>query len=222
MNCHSVFGERESSNREGVGFMAREAQARSADKRERILRAAIKVFAEKGFFQAKISEIAKTANVADGTIYLYFDNKDDLLIQVFEEVMDRFLEGLGVSMKDVEGPVERIRLFLEHHLSMVETYPDVAAVISVELRQSHKFMKEYKNPKFAQYLTVLADIVRDGAEEGVFRSDINPWMSARALFGMLDELVVAWVLGRSIELKKSANQIFELFLHGVQAAPAKS
>ena len=202
--------------------MAREAQARSADKRERILRAAIKVFAEKGFFQAKISEIAKTANVADGTIYLYFDNKDDLLIQVFEEVMDRFLEGLGVSMKDVEGPVERIRLFLEHHLSMVETYPDVAAVISVELRQSHKFMKEYKNPKFAQYLTVLADIVRDGAEEGVFRSDINPWMSARALFGMLDELVVAWVLGRSIELKKSANQIFELFLHGVQAAPAKS
>ena len=192
---------------------------RSGDKRERILRAAIQVFAEKGFFQAKISEIAAVAQVADGTIYLYFDNKDDLLIQVFEEIMVRFIDGLKEALEGTDEASERIGRVIEHHLSMVEAPPDIAAVIAVELRQSPKFMKEYKNPKFAQYMRSIAAIIEEGARMGTFRSDGDPIIAARALCGMLDEVVLSWVLvGRRFDLRHSAEQVQLIFMHGTRAS----
>lgn len=192
---------------------------RSGDKRERILRAAIQVFAEKGFFQAKISEIATVAEVADGTIYLYFDNKDDLLIQVFEEIMVRFIEGLKVALEGSEEASDRIRRVIEHHFSMVEAHPDIAAVIAVELRQSPKFMKEYKNPKFAQYMRSIAAIIEEGVRMGTFRGDVDPIIAARALFGMLDEVVLSWVLvGRRFDLRHSAEQVRIIFMHGTRTS----
>ena len=192
---------------------------RSGDKRERILRAAIQVFAEKGFFQAKISEIAAVAQVADGTIYLYFDNKDDLLIQVFEEIMVRFIDGLKEALEGTDEASERIGRVIEHHLSMVEAHPDIAAVIAVELRQSPKFMKEYKNPKFAQYMRSIAAIIEEGVRMGTFRSDVDPIIAARALFGMLDEVVLSWVLvGRRFDLRHSAEQVQLIFMHGTRAS----
>jgi len=192
--------------------------ARSGDKRERILGAAIQVFAEKGFFQAKISEIASVARVADGTIYLYFDNKDDLLIQVFEEIMVRFIDGLKEALEGSDEPADRIRRVIAHHLSMVEAHPDIAAVIAVELRQSPKFMKEYKNPKFAQYMRSIAAIIEEGTRNGTFRKDVDPIIAARALFGMLDEVVLSWVLlGRRFDLRHSAEQVQLIFMHGTRA-----
>ena len=108
--------------------------------------------------------------------------------------MDQFIGGLHEVLGPAESAVDKIRLFVDHHLDMVERHPDVAAVISVELRQSPKFMKEYKNPKFVEYLRTLAELIVEGMKSGELRSDMNPWLSARALFGMLDELVLAWVV----------------------------
>jgi TetR/AcrR family fatty acid metabolism transcriptional regulator len=187
------------------------------DKKERILQAAIQVFAHKGFFNAKVSEIAKAAGVADGTIYLYFDNKDDLLIQVFEESMERIIRRLELALEGVSDPRERLRIFVEQHLAMVEEDPELAEVLTVELRQSAKFMKEYKNPKFGQYLRVISEIVDHGCAQGTFCPRMESWLVARALFGMLDEVATAWVLGKRFSLRERAEGIIQLFLSGICA-----
>src|SRR5438477_7485595 len=117
-------------------------------KRERILEAAVKIFAEKGFYNAKVSEIARVAGVADGTIYLYFKSKDDLLISLFEDRMERINANLREAIEGTRGAEARIRRIVRLHLELVESNRAMAEVITVELRQSAKFIKEYANPKF--------------------------------------------------------------------------
>jgi len=103
-----------------------------ADKRGRILQAAIKVFARKGFYNAKISEIAHQAGVADGTIYLYFKNKDDILICLFEENMGRIIEEFQEKLLRLAPPAEKLRTFIHQHFELVRTMPDLAAVLPLQ------------------------------------------------------------------------------------------
>ncbi|GMV44246.1 MAG: hypothetical protein AMXMBFR64_59620 [Myxococcales bacterium] len=196
--------------------LSRTRTDRTGDKRSRIVDAAIKVFAEKGFFTARVSEIAREAGVADGTIYLYFENKDDLLIQVFEESMVRVVESLTVALRGAVGPEDKLRRFVEHHLALVEDNRELAEVLTVELRQSAKFMKEHKNPRFAEYLRIAAEIYEEGIERGVFRPDITPWLQARALFGMLDELALTWVLGRAFDIRRAADEVHGVLMNGLR------
>src|SRR5215467_10316515 len=98
-------------------LMVRAAELpRPESKRERILRAAIDVFAQSGYFNAKVSEIARAAGVADGTIYLYFDSKEDLLISVFREHTRNYLQSLERDLANVKGAEDRMRAAIRHHL----------------------------------------------------------------------------------------------------------
>src|SRR5436309_12914212 len=116
-------------------------------KRERILDAAVRVFAEKGFYNAKVSDVARLAGVADGTIYLYFKSKDDLLISLFEDRMERINAQVREAIASAKGAPERLRRLCQLHQALVESNRPMAEVISVELRQSSKFIREYANPK---------------------------------------------------------------------------
>ena len=111
--------------------MSEPTTSRRIDKRNLITDAAVEVFAEKGFHLARISDIAQRAGIADGTIYLYFKNKEDLLLSIFEEKMDLLLSGLGETLADVEGPEERIRAFARFHFDQVRTNRSAAEVLQV-------------------------------------------------------------------------------------------
>ncbi len=124
---------------------------RGDNKRGKILEAAVKVFARNGFYQSKVSEIAREAEVADGTIYLYFHNKDDILINLFEEEMTRIIEAMKAVIAREDDPVRQLEKFAQAHLGLVKRNKELAEVIQVEIRQSSKFMKEYDNKKFAEY-----------------------------------------------------------------------
>lgn len=190
---------------------------RDLNKREKILRAAIQVFARKGFYQSKVSEIAKAADVADGTIYLYFHNKDDILISLFEEAMTRIIEHMRSQIAKETDPRKKIEQFAKTHMGMVKKDRDLAEVIQVETRQSSKFMKEYDNRKFAQYLDLISEIIMEGQAQKVFRQDINPGIAKRAFFGALDELSRLWVLApeKNYSIPKAAEQISDYFLKGL-------
>ena len=157
-------------------------------KRERILRAAIRIFSQKGYFNSKISEIARLAGVADGTIYLYFKNKDDLLISLFEEKMGEVVAEIRVRVADEGDALSRLRIFIRNHMDLLTREAGLIEVIQVELRQSKKFMKEYVPVKFLEYLDVISGILEDGKREGVFRPDLNVTLARRAIFGALDEI----------------------------------
>ena len=193
--------------------------APKTDKRRRIINAALKIFAKKGFFQARISEIARQAKVADGTIYLYFQNKDDILISLFEQEMDRVLDDMKAAVSRKNGALEKLRTFAMTHLTMVENNKDMAEIIQVELRQSAKFMKDYKNVKFLEYLDLIGSVIEEGQAQGVIRQDISPTVAKRALFGALDEMSQYFVRSSQpkVAIEAAARQISEVFIRGIAA-----
>ena len=193
---------------------------RRADKRELITEAAVAVFAEKGFHQARVSDIARRAAVADGTIYLYFKNKEDLLLTIFEEKMDLLLSRLSEELEGVDDPLERVRVFARFHFDQVRTNRSTAEVLQVELRLSNKFLKEYRPEKLWAYLGVFGQIIREGQARGLFRADIDTFITSWAFFGAMDELAMQWVLSRNqarFPLEAAADQIADVFIRGMLA-----
>ena len=189
---------------------------RTSSKRDRILRGAVDVFARNGYFNAKVSEIAKAAGVADGTIYLYFDGKEDLLITIFREHTRSYLESLRAQLIGVSRPDERFRLVIRHHLESLGNDRALAVVYQVELRHSLKFMSLFSQEEVAEYLDVLRGIIEHGQKEGVFRRTLHPQLVAKAVFGILDEMVTSWMLSeKEYPLAEQADQIADLVLTGL-------
>lgn len=179
------------------------AAERGGDKRERILIAAERIFAKHGFFAARVTEIAKEAGVADGTIYLYFKSKDDLLISLFESRMKQVNDELRAVVAR-ELPTRQLHAFIRTYLRLVHDEPAAAEVLTIELRQSSKFMKEYDNPQFADFLRMLGGIIAAGQERGEIDASIPSHVAARMIFGILDELALAWVLARQPTISAGA------------------
>src|SRR5947208_2578022 len=176
---------------------AHSAAERAGDKRERILGAAERIFARHGFFAAKVADVAKEAGVADGTIYLYFDSKDELLISLFERRMLQVSQALRTAIAG-KSPRDQLRAFIKAYLQLVHDEPTAAEVLTIELRQSSKFMKEYDNAAFADFLRLLGGIISAAQDSGDVDGSIPAHVAARMIFGMLDELALAWVLTKSI------------------------
>jgi len=190
---------------------------RGEEKYRMILNAAKKVFAMEGFYNSKVSEIAREAHVADGTIYLYFKNKDDILISLFEEELNRIINVVKSKLESIVDPRERMVTFCDNHLTIVESDRALAEVIQVELRQSNKFMREYKNKHFLAYLNIIADIIALGQEKGIYRKDIKPDIYARVIFGSLDELstYLITVRRKRFDVHDVAKNICNTFLDGL-------
>ncbi|RDV38245.1 TetR/AcrR family transcriptional regulator [Bradymonadaceae bacterium TMQ3] len=204
--------------RDLVSMADSEKQRGSSEKRERILEGALRAFAKKGFYNTRVSEIASEAGVADGTIYLYFKNKDDLLISLFEDRMEWIIARLQTELDAVDGGViERIKAFVHLHFRLAVEDRDLAEFITVELRQSSKFVKEYKNPKFADYLKILQSLIDQGQNEGIFRTDLDSRLVGRALFGALDEVLLQFTLSRSAptDVRDEAEQISTMIIDGL-------
>lgn len=186
-------------------------------KRERILDAAERVFAESGFFSAKVSQIARAAGVADGTIYLYFKSKDDVLISLFESRMERVNQSMATAAASESTPKAKLAAMVRNHLEMVSEHPALAEILTIELRQSSKFMKEYSNPRFGEFLKLMAQVVEAGQESGVFSRRIPAPLVARMIFGILDELALAWLLGgrEQFDIERAAEWVDELVMNGL-------
>jgi TetR/AcrR family fatty acid metabolism transcriptional regulator len=196
------------------------ARKRSDDKRRRILDAAIKVFARKGYFGAKVSEIAGRADVADGTIYLYFRNKEDILVSLFDEVMAEHIERARREIATLAGAPARLRAIAVHHLRLFGGNRDLAVVFQVELRHSTRFLERFTASWLQDYFALLAEVMEQGQRDGSVRSDLPRKVATKAFFGALDEMVTSWILGRKdYDLAQLADPVVDLFLNG--ACPRK-
>lgn len=186
-------------------------------KRQRIIDAAIQVFSSQGFYNATVADVAAHADVADGTIYLYFKSKDDLLISIFEHSMDVFIQAAHDELTTAENPREKLKKFIALHLKLVQKNQDLAQVIQIELRQSSKFMKEYANEKFFEYLGIVEAILKEGQEVGLFKRSADPVILKRAIFGAVDEMALEWVLMKKkrYTMEEAAEQLCQMFLDGL-------
>jgi len=188
------------------------------EKYKKIIDAATKVFAKKGFYNAKVSEIAQEAGIADGTIYIYFKHKDDILISLFEEKMQEVLDNMKQQISLESDPLKKIEKFALVHLKLIQDNKDIAEIIQVELRQSSKFMKNYHNIKFFEYLDLISHIIQEGKEKGLIREDILPGIAKRAFFGALDEMSRFWVLSKKpkYDIETASRQISGFFINGIK------
>jgi TetR/AcrR family fatty acid metabolism transcriptional regulator len=190
-------------------------------KSELILRAAAKAFAQFGYFNAKVSDVARAAGIADGTVYLYFKNKDDLLTSIFSWAMGEFLNRARVDLAELKEVREKLRRFANLHFSLLEQERDIAIVFQIELRQSTKFMEEFSTTYLAEYLQMLREIIEEGQKDGSFRKGINSKLMAKLLFGMLDEMATNWVLSHgNHSLTAMAEPVLDIFFNGVTASHA--
>ena len=189
---------------------------KGTSKRERILRAAVDVFAEHGYFNAKVAQIAKAAGVADGTIYLYFDGKEDVLITIFREYTRGYLHSLEQRTANINRAEDRLRTAVRHHLETLGRDRALAVVAQVELRHSLKFLSLFSQQEIADYLNVIRKVVEHGQEEGTFRRNVHPQLAAKAIFGVLDEMVTSWMLSeKDYDLAATSEQVADLILTGL-------
>ncbi len=188
------------------------------DKREAILRAATKVFAGKGFFNSKVSDIAADAGIADGTVYLYFKSKDDILHSIFDRAMAEFIAEGRSELEQIGDPAEKLKRIAELHLERLGADREMAIVFQVELRGSTKFMQEFSAAGFAEYLDIIRKTIEEGQRAGVFREDLKPVVCAKILYGALDEMVTNWILSKkSYPLEPMAGEVLKIFFGGVLA-----
>lgn len=186
------------------------------DKREAILRAAIKVFAGKGYFNSKVADIAGEAGIADGTVYLYFKSKDEILHSIFDRTMAEFIAEGKKELAELATPEAKLHRIAELHLEKLGADRDVAIVFQVELRGSTKFMQEFSAAGFAEYLDLICGTIVDGQASGAFRKDLKPVVCAKILYGALDEMVTNWILSnKSYPLAPMAGEVLKIFFGGV-------
>ncbi len=192
------------------------ARAVVNDKREAILRSATKVFAESGYFNSKVADIAGEAGIADGTVYLYFKSKDEILHSIFDRAMAEFIGEGKREIAALGTPTARLTRIAELHLEKLGADRDMAIVFQVELRGSTKFMREFSAAGFGEYLDIIRVTIEEGQNTGEFRSDIKPVVAAKILYGALDEMVTNWVLSKkSYPLGPMAGEVLKIFLGGI-------
>ena len=188
------------------------------DKRQAILRAAIKVFAGKGYFNSKVSDIAGEAGIADGTVYLYFKSKDEILHSIFDRAMEDFISEGKRELSAIADPAEKLKRIARMHLERLGADRTLAIVFQVELRGSTKFMQEFSAAGFAEYLDIILHTIAEGQKSGVFVRDVKPVICAKILYGALDEMVTNWILSKKqYPLAPMADEVIKVFFGGILA-----
>lgn len=186
-------------------------------KREKILDAAVVEIARQGFYQTTVAMIAKRAGVADGTIYLYFQNKEEILFSLFERGMGRFITEGKIHRDATLSAADKLTKIVDLHLALVGKDRDLAIITQVEMRHSVHFMNQLSRAQVGQYLEILGQVVVQGQKEGDFRSDLDPVFAAKAVFGVLDEMATDWVLSqRNTRLESKSSSILAFILAGLR------
>jgi len=186
-------------------------------KYDAILRGAIKVFARNGFFNSKVADVAREAGVADGTVYLYFKNKDDILVSIFNDHMREALARGREQLAQIKDPLDKLKSIVYGHLEVFAGDRDRAVVFQVELRSSSKFMEQFSTTGVTEYIHYISDIIKEGQEKGLFRAELNGLLVAKMLFGALDEMVTNWVISKKrSNLVATGDAVLDVFLRGIQ------
>jgi TetR/AcrR family fatty acid metabolism transcriptional regulator len=191
---------------------------RDPDKPQQIIEAAVRVFARRGYYNSRVSDIAREAGIAAGTIYLYFKTKDDILVTLFRDKMAEFVDSLRKAIAGERDAASKVRTLVRLHFSLLEKDPELAEVLQVELRQGQKFFRGASGQEIGAYFALIGSVLGEGVGEGRFRSSLSVKVATKMLFGAMDQMATSWVLGkRGYRLADTADAVAEIFLQGVAA-----
>ena len=189
---------------------------RDPDKPQQIIDAAVRVFARHGYYSSRVSDIAREAGMASGTIYLYFKTKDDILVTLFREKMAEWVDFVRAAIAGEPDAVAKIRRLIALHFQLLENDPDLAEVVQVELRQGHKFFRGASAHEITAYFALIGSVLEEGMTTGLMRQDLPVKIATKMLFGAVDQVATSWVLGkRHYRLSDTTDAVADIFLKGV-------
>jgi len=190
---------------------------RQKPKYKQIIDAAVRVIAENGYHSSQVAKIAKEAGVADGTIYLYFKNKEDILVSVFKEKMGQFIDRIQKKIEQQANASDKLYAMIKTHFEQLSEDYQLAVVAQLELRQSKKDLRLQINQVLKQYLNIIDQIIEEGKTEHLFKKDLSLPLVRQMIFGTLDETVTTWVMQeRSYDLLKLTDDVHQLIVHGIR------
>lgn len=190
-------------------------------KRKTILRAATDVFAEKGYFAARMSDVAHHAGVADGTLYLYFEGKEHLLVSIFDDNLAEFTDRVEKRIAELDDPRTKLEAMIRLHMQALASDRQLAHVMQIETRHSRRFMSLFTHGRLAAYLALLRRIIEEGQTRGDFRKDVGSGLATKVVFGAVDELVTSWLLSEEPgELERDVPRLMDFLFHGLASDAA--
>ena len=193
---------------------------KKAIRRESIIQAAIEVFSKKGFHAAGISEIAKRAGVADGTIYQYFKNKEDLFFSIPVEKTKEFRSKIELHLKGITGALNKIRKFVWYFLYFFKTNPEYGKLLMLEMRVSKSFVKTETYDFLKQSVSSVLEIITEGQKEGVIRADVDIYLLRHLILGILEHMVSRWLLkDAKYDILEHHQEVSQLLIDGLRASP---
>ncbi len=194
------------------------------EKYQTILEAALKVMAQHGYYRTRVSEIAREAGVADGTVYLYFTKKEDILISLFREMMESFVKDLEEELKHYPSFSGKLRFIINYHLETLSANQDRAMVTQIELRQCDAELGKKIFAPLSKYFQVIEEVIQYGQKTGEVRTEVDARLARKIIFGSLDEVVTRWVMSqkKDYKLTRLTEPLFITLMQGVSTSPPPS
>lgn len=190
---------------------------RSGEKHQVILDAAVKTFARAGYHRTRVSDIAGEAGVADGTVYIYFNNKEDILISLFQNIMNRFVEELRSELVLCRDANEKLEKIIDYHLRTLGSKPEQARVTQIELRQIDQKINEGISKPLLTYFRLIEEVIEEGKKQALYRPDLDTRTARKVIFGAIDEVVTCWVMSsKPYSLAELKSPVFDLLIRGLQ------
>jgi TetR/AcrR family transcriptional regulator, fatty acid metabolism regulator protein len=190
---------------------------RTGEKHQVILEAAVKTFARTGYHRTRVADIAGEAGVADGTVYIYFKSKEDILISLFQDLMLRFVEDLYRELAQCRDASEKLRTIVDYHLRTLASKPNQAKVTQIELRQIDQVINEGISRPLKSYFRLIEEVIDEGKKQGLYRQDLDTKTARKVAFGAIDEVVTCWVMSaKPYDLGDLSKPVFEMLVRGLQ------
>ncbi len=190
---------------------------RSGDKHSDILDAAVKTFARTGFHRTRIADIAREAGVADGTVYIYFENKEDILVSLFQDLMIRFVEDLNSELTQCHNADLKLNKIISYHLTTLANRPDQAKVTQIELRQIDQTINEGISRPLKRYFDLIEEVIEEGKKQGLYRRDLDTRTARKIIFGGIDEVATCWVMSnKRYDMTALSGTVFDLLIRGLR------
>ncbi len=189
---------------------------RSGEKHHDIIDAAVKTFARTGYHRTRVADIAREAGIADGTVYIYFENKEDILVSLFQDLMIRFVDNLYGELIHCQDANEKLKTIITYHLTTLAGKPDQARVTQIELRQIDEAINEGISRPLKKYFDLIEEVIEEGKKQGLYRHNVDTKTARKVVFGGIDEVVTCWVMSRKrYDLTALSEPVFELLAGGL-------
>jgi len=194
-------------------------------KRQMIIQAAVKVFARRGYFNSRVSDIVQEINAAQGLFYYYFRSKEDILQGIFQNAWRTLLDRVDRIDAEIDGPLNKLRAVVEYIFRTFRRNPDLMKVLIMDVPRLDLFYHEENQQLYNRFFWRLADLIKEGQGQNLVSQEVSPLVAAYILHGSVDALIRHHLYNpkfdtEAVPIEAAIDQVVQVVFKGlIQAKP---